>query len=77
MVGGRDGPKGPRQTTSTTNGTLIGREDLDFVSRLAEEIFEEILNASDRYTPRLAFDMVRMTLSESRAAPYKIDCVVN
>jgi predicted DNA-binding transcriptional regulator YafY len=30
-------------------------------SRLAQEIFEELHEARDRYTPRLAFEMLRMS----------------
>ncbi len=37
-------------------------------TRLAQEIFEEIQKASDRYTPRLSFDMARMMLTDSRQA---------
>jgi proteasome accessory factor C len=35
-------------------------------SRLAQDIFEEIQNARDRYTPRLAFDTLRMSIPDSQ-----------
>ena len=37
-------------------------------SRLAQDIFEEIQQARDRYTPRLAFEPLRMAMPDSQQA---------
>lgn len=33
---------------------------------LAREVFEEIVEARERYQPRLAFEMLRMPVADSR-----------
>jgi hypothetical protein len=35
-------------------------------SRLAQEIFEELQEARDRYTPRLMFETLRMSMPDSQ-----------